>query len=419
MRIAMMTNNYKPFIGGVPISIERLAEGLKILRHEVFIFAPAYGNMEDEDNVIRYKSFKGRALQGGIVIPNMFDPKIERKFKRMNIDIIHVHHPMLIGNVALHLGKKYNVPVTFTYHTRYEQYLHYIKPYEYIENRSKNEKNHELRELEVKLLNSTKEKVIPSYIKNFANKCDMVFSPTESMKEYLREIGVDSRIQVMPTGLKDRCFDAYDVSSDDIRKKYKKDKKYLFCTVARLTKEKNIEFLIDGLKKIKDNIGDCFNTLIIGDGPLKTTLKKKTTRLGLDNNVTFLNSIKNENIDHYYRASDLFLFASKSETQGIVLLEAMAAWNPVVAVKGSGVVDVVCDDINGYVTDENLDEWASKIISILNDEELRESLKKGAYDTALSYRSGNVAKIAEYNYSSVLSSYYKEQCLYGDKINVG
>lgn len=419
MRIAMMTNNYKPFVGGVPISIERLAEGLKSLGHEVFIFAPTYGNSERDDDVIRYKSLKRKLGQGGMVIPNMFDPNIERKFKKLNIDMIHVHHPMIIGNIALYLGKKYDVPVAFTYHTRYEQYLHYIKPYEYLEYKSKNTRNNDIRELELKILNSTREKIVPNYIKGFADKCDIVFSPTESMKEYLMGIGVSSRIQIMPTGLKDQYFSKNNISSSDIRETYKKDKKYLFCTVARLTKEKNMEFLIDGLRKIKDNIGDCFNCLIIGDGPLKETLKEKARDLNLQENITFLSTIKNEVISDYYKACDLFLFASKSETQGIVLLEAMAAENPVVAVKGTGVLDVVYDGINGYATEENLEEWSCKVINILKDENLRNTLKKGAYDTALNYRSSNIARIAERNYEDLLRTYYNKECLYGDKVHVG
>ena len=111
----MLTNNYKPFIGGVPISIERLANGLREQGHEVFIFAPSYENQVDEENVVRYKSLKeNNKITGKFAVPNIFDLNIERKFRELNIDIIHVHHPMLIGWTAIYLGKKYNIPVTFT-----------------------------------------------------------------------------------------------------------------------------------------------------------------------------------------------------------------------------------------------------------------------------------------------------------------
>ena len=101
----MLTNNYKPFIGGVPISIERLAQGLRELGHVVYIFAPSYENQEEEPYVIRYKSCK-KQMDGGMHIPNIFDREIEDQFRLLQFDVIHVHHPMLIGYTALYLGKK-------------------------------------------------------------------------------------------------------------------------------------------------------------------------------------------------------------------------------------------------------------------------------------------------------------------------
>lgn len=125
MKIAMMTNNYKPFIGGVPVSIERLAEALRKEGHEVVIFAPMYPMQLLEKDVVRYNSLS-RKMAGEMVIPNMFDSIIETKFREGKFDVIHVHHPMLIGNTAVYLSRKYKVPLVFTYHTRYEQYLHYV-----------------------------------------------------------------------------------------------------------------------------------------------------------------------------------------------------------------------------------------------------------------------------------------------------
>lgn len=124
-----MTNNYKPIMGGVPISIERLARGLESLGHEVTIFAPTYqeqremeeGDSMEEANVFRYATCMKHFI-GGIVLPNPFDIRIEKEFRRKAFDIIHVHHPMLIGRTAVHLSRKFQIPLVFTYHTRYEQY---------------------------------------------------------------------------------------------------------------------------------------------------------------------------------------------------------------------------------------------------------------------------------------------------------
>lgn len=410
MRIAMLTNNYKPFIGGVPISVERLTDGLKEIGHEVFVFAPSYDNQVYEEHVIRCKS--RRSKKDNHVLPKILDSKLEKEFKKLNIDVIHVHHPFLLGNAGLYLGRKYNIPVVFTYHTRYEQYLHYVKAYSVIEERRKVESSKNLIYLEDKILNYTKNNFVPNYLRKFANKCDMIFAPTNLIKENLEDNGIDTDIEIVPTGLEKRYFNSNIDEVKEIRSKYKGNKKYLFCTVARLVKEKNLEFIVDGLSKLKEKEGDCFNHIIIGDGPLKNELMNKSKDLGLENNIIFLNSIKNEKIGDYYKACDLFLFSSKSETQGIVLLEAMAAKNPVVAIKASGVIDVVKNDINGYMTNDNVEDWVEKISYIINNESVIKKLNKGAYETSLKYLNSNIAKLVEANYEKVIENYCNKEQIY-------
>ncbi|MFR1709219.1 MAG: glycosyltransferase [Clostridium sp.] len=422
MRIAMFTNNYKPFLGGVPISIERLANGLRELGHTVYIFAPSYEGQIEEEYVIRYKSYKkGLIYNKGlvdnkIVIPNVLDYAIESAFSHLDFDIIHVHHPMLIGNIALRLGKKYNIPVTFTYHTRYEQYLHNIKAFNVLEEQYKNEENKYLSKLEGKIISYTKENLVPSYMKRFVNKCELIFAPTNLIRDYLEKVGAESEIQVMPTGLDVNYFNENKEVSNEIRNKYIEDKKYLFCTVSRLTKEKNIEFIIDGVSEIKSRVGDIFNLMVIGDGPLKEELKEKARALGIEKNIKFLNSVSNEAIGDYYRAADMFLFASKSETQGIVLLEAMAAKNPVIAIEATGVADVVKNGVNGYMTKENIGEWSDKVIQVIENVEENGNLKKGAFITAQKYLNSDIAQIAESSYERAIESYYgKAYEIIGDK----
>lgn len=408
MKIAMMTNNYKPFIGGVPISIERLSEGLRELGHEVYIFAPSYDEIgyrnTEEQGVIRYKSLKRRkASKRTYAIPNIIDKDIEKNFMELEIDVIHVHHPVLIGNMALHLGKKYNVPVVFTYHTRYEEYLHNIPGYGVIEKDYKNRESGIIHSIEEEIINLSKKKIVPSYLKNFSNKCDMIIAPTKLMETYLEEVGVTSVIKIIPTGLKGNQFEINSLKIKTIRNRYGKNRRYLFCTVSRLSEEKNIEFIIDGLKRLKDYIGNNFNMLIIGDGPLKKELMKKVNENGLEENIIFLNSIPNEEISNYYGACDLFLFSSKSETQGIVLIEAMAMRVPVVAIEASGVIDVVRNNINGYMTEDNIDDWVEKITLALKSNENMKSLKKGAYETAKQYLNINIAKVAIENYKKLIN----------------
>ena len=407
MRIAMLTNNYKPFVGGVPISIERLSKSLRSLGHEVYIFAPTYDNQCDEEFVRRYKSLKGK-ISGGVVLPNIFDIEIEKKFKALKFDVIHVHHPMLLGNIAQYLGRKYNIPVIYTYHTRYEEYLHFLKPFELLESRGD--------KIGDKILSYSKEKFIPNRVKHFVNRCDLVFTPTETMKGYLLQSGAESKIEILPTGLEDEYFDLNGNESKEIRNTYIGDNKYLFCTVSRLSKEKNLHFFIDGLLELKNKIGDCFNTMVIGDGPLKKELEERVQRLGLHNNVTFIGKVDNKKIKDYYGACDLFLFSSKSETQGIVLLEAMASKLPVVAVKASGVMDVVKNDVNGYMTTENKEDWAKRILDIIMNNNLRLKLKDGAFRTSKEYSNSKIAKLALHYYEEVILECYRRGQEYAFKI---
>lgn len=407
MRIAMMTNNYKPFIGGVPISIERLSNGLRELGHEVYIFAPTYENQVEEEYVVRFKSFKHNISKGKFVVPNILDSSLEEQFRVLNIDMIHVHHPMLVGWSALYLGKRYKIPVTFTYHTRFEQYIHHLKTFNYMENVYKYEELSLKAELCSFILDFTKEKLIPKTIKCFANKCDNIIAPTNLMEDYLRGFGVRSNIDILPTGLEETSY-IYNSESLKIRERYKGDKKYLMCTVSRLAKEKNIDFIVDGISLLKNKVGNCFKVLIIGDGPSKEELLDKVVDLNLRDNIEFLNSIPNEEIQKYYAASDIFLFASKSETQGIVLLEAMAAKKPVVAIEASGVVDIVKENINGYMTEENIEQWVERIMYLMRNKEEMERLKNGAYETAKCYSNEKIAKLAERSYEKAIQRYCSE-----------
>lgn len=375
MKIAMMTNNYKPFIGGVPISIERLSEGLKENGHEVVVFAPSYKEQQEEENVVRYKSLI-KGIVKGVSVPNSFDPKIEKEFKEGNFDVIHVHHPMLIGRMALHLSKKYRVPIVFTYHTRYEQYLHYIK---------------------APFLQS----IVPYYVKEYANQCDMIFAPTPLMQDYLEEIGCSTPTAVLPTGLPKDSFQINDKDAEKLRKELAGDKKYLFCTIARLAKEKNIAFLFQVLAKRKREKAADFKLALIGDGPQKEQLMELAKELDLQEEIVFVGKVPNEQIKNYCKASDLFLFASCSETQGIVLLEAMAAGTPVLAIKASGVCDVVVNGKNGYMTYASEMEFERKLDELL--QENREYLEKGARETARRYGMKEIAGLAEFYYKKAVN----------------
>lgn len=162
MRIAMMTNNYKPFVGGVPISIERLADSLRDLGHTVYIFAPDYKSpMDDDEYIFRFPTMKHK-IAGAIPIPNLIYGYVKNAISTLDIDLIHVHHPVMIGNVATRLGKEFHIPVVFTYHTRYEQYLHYLKPFGYLQNKAS-----QGNLLEASIIDFIQRQVIQRYLNRF------------------------------------------------------------------------------------------------------------------------------------------------------------------------------------------------------------------------------------------------------------
>ena len=403
MRIAMLTNNYKPFVGGVPISIERLAVGLRSLGHEVYIFAPSYEKETEEPYVVRYRSRK-KKLKGEYVVPDIFDPRIEEIFSAISFDLIHVHHPMLMGYTAQYFSKKYHIPIVFTYHTRYEQYLHYVLPVEKWSKTGRKVHHTPFRSLEKKLIFHGSEKLVTIHNRIFTNQCDLVFAPTPSIKEYLMEHGTNTEVEIIPTGLSGKEFEFNKGRVKEIRKKYLDRERYLFCTVSRLEKEKNIEFILEGVQLLKNRYGDCFRLLIIGDGSLKGELTERVNELELKKNVIFCGMIPHEELTDYYHACDLFLFASQSETQGIVLLEAMAAGLPVIAVKGSGVNDVVKDGRNGFMTEKDINQWEEKLEQVLKSKHLYESMKQEAQIVAKQYLAVQVAKSVEHYYRNVLLS---------------
>ncbi|MBQ5850331.1 MAG: glycosyltransferase, partial [Lachnospiraceae bacterium] len=230
-------------------------------------------------------------------------------------------------------------------------------------------------------------------------KCDGVIFPTESMHRSAGVIG--TRSFILPTGLEEKSYEVDKEKSEKVRKAYIGNKKYLFITVSRVTKEKNIGFMIEAIPLLKAMIGDCFKFLIVGSGDMVEELNSRAMELGIAENVEFTGRIDNSELSDYYGASDLFLFSSQTETQGIVLLEAMAQGVPVVAINATGVCDIIKDGQNGYLSEDDKEDWCKCIVSALDKDELR----KGAIQTARQYTCSNIADRATEIYRQVITSY--------------
>jgi len=381
LRIAMFTDRYLPFLGGVPLSIHRLYKGLKEKGSHVRIFAPSYretGNTEEGD-IYRCPSLL-RASGEGTPVANIFSGKIGRAFREFGCDLVHVHHPLWLGRKGMWLAKKHDIPLVFTYHTRLERYIHNIP-------------------IPGKLF-----KVIGAHylIRNFANKCQAIITPTTSTEEYLRNLGVSSIVETIPTGVDMAHYRSWSGNEVETFRKKWAPEGILLVSVSRMALEKNLDFLIEGLRKVITRMDEPVHCILVGDGPERVRLEGKVKELGLEGRIHFTGSMAPVEVALGCLASDLFVFASTSETQGMVLLEAMAGGCPVVAVNASGVYDVVEDGSNGYKVPESTEIWADTILGLLKDKERLRILSANCREYARRYSEDVIAEKVFNLYGRVL-----------------
>jgi glycosyltransferase involved in cell wall biosynthesis len=359
MLIAFFTNNYKPFVGGVPIAVENMARTLRRRGHRVLIFAPDYdGIVEDEPDVFRVMSIKNfNDTPFSLPLPLTLRPAYDLDALG-SVDIVHVHHPFLLGMSGLQLARAYQVPVVFTYHTQYEKYIHYLPFPEKM-----------TAELAVRL--STR----------FSNSCDAVIAPSTDIEKILRERGVEVPIYVIPTGVDLQKFRGGDPRFLDERFGFESDTRVVL-TVSRLAKEKNVGFLVEAFARLAA-YDQKARFVLVGEGDARPALETQAAELGVRDRVFFTGSLTGKDLVSAYKSADVFAFASTTETQGMVVLEAMTCGLPVVAVSAPGVRDVVLQGVNGYMVDEGqAADFADRLHTILHDDALRLAMKEAAHKTA-------------------------------------
>lgn len=389
LRVVMFTNNYLPFIGGVPISIERLRRGLDAMGNAVLLIAPGYRDQpREEAHVVRVPSLLAMGEKREFRLANIFLRRIGQAVRGFRPDLIHLHHPFWLGSLGLLLAHRLRVPAVFTYHTRLEHYAHFVP-------------------LPGTLFRNL---ISHALIKRFANKCDAVIVPTNSAEEYLRMIGVKTPVFVQPTGIDYRRF--HDVTGEHVarlRAALGIGDEQVLISVSRLSNEKNIDFLIDAIASLRGQTERPFLVLMIGDGHQRERLHRRIDELGIGRHFRLLGAVPPEDMALYYRLGELFLFASKSETQGMVVLEAMAAGLPVVAVRSSGIDDVVRQGYNGFKTPENIGQWCARVILLLEDDRLREEMSSHALLVAEEHSIEQFAAGVKEVYATVMAASRTQQ----------
>mgnify|MGYP005847200821 CR=1 FL=1 len=390
LKVMMFTNNYLPFIGGVPISIERLRRGLITLGHKILIVAPKYSDTQDQEDVVRLAPLLPLGRHKEFLLANIFSWKLYRRTFQFRPDLIHVHHPFWLGSVGLFLARRLKIPVVYTYHTRLEQYAHYVP-------------------LPGPLFRNL---VSHQLLRHFANRCDSVVVPTESVEDYLRLIGIKKPIYVQPTGINFDSFQSVpEQAIQELRTQLGLTEEKIFISISRLSKEKNIDFIIDAMEALLKNQLQPFRLLILGDGPERPRLEARLAQAGLAEKVILLGQVPPEEIATYCQLGDLFLFASRSETQGMVILEAMAAGMPVVAVRSSGIDDLVHNGMNGFKTPLDTKQWTDRISQLLTDEKFRQTLSQNARRFAQEYDIEPFCRSIQKIYALTLAEYQEKHAL--------
>lgn len=347
MKIGIFTNNYLPNPYGVSTSIETFRREFEKQGHEVFIFAPHWKGYKDSNtNIFRYPSIDIE-IKFRFPLPIPYSWKMNEIIKNLDLDVIHSQHPNLLGSVAMKWARRRNIPLIFTWHTLYDHYAHFAK--------------------------FLPEKLVAKYIirnaVNYANKSDVVIVPTDSIIPILRKWGVKNKnIIPIATGVLEEEFKNAD--RNKIREKYKigKEEAVLFM-VSRLTSEKNVEFIFRSVKDVLKV--DKIKFLVVGDGYLKSKLQEFCEQEKISEKVIFCGEVEREEIKNYYATSDIFVYGSKSETQGMIITEAMYMGLPIVAVSATGVSSLVLNNGNGFLVSENEKEFESSVLKLINDKELR------------------------------------------------
>jgi 1,2-diacylglycerol 3-alpha-glucosyltransferase len=383
LKIALVTDTYFPRINGVSTSTQIFGEEFAKLGHEVHVYAPAFPNHIDESNHLKIFRFPSWYL--------FFDPedrlgkpwedkKLVQQFIDNKYDIVHTQTPFTIGGPAVKWARQSGAKVVHTYHTLFAAYTeHYLwflpKSFGvwYAKNASR----------------------------RYCNSCDLLITPSTEMRSLLLSYNVTKPVEVIPTGIRLDRFVGRDNQRYRKIKGYKPEDKVLLF-MGRVAEEKNIDFLLKVVNRLKPEIPNL-HFLIAGEGAAKKRLEKMTEEMKMTDYVHFAGYLSKEDWRDCYAGSDLFVFASITETQGLVVTEAMAAETPVVAVGEMGIKDVMASGKGGLVTRLDEDEFTAAVRRMLTDQALYRQKKSETLAEAEKWSSTSMAKRMIDAYEKILN----------------
>lgn len=355
-RVLMLSDVYFPRVNGVSTSIQTFRRDLAGLGCESWLVAPAYpATREDEPGIRRVRS---RYLP--------FDPEdrimVTAEFERVcrdlegRFDLVHIQTPFLAHRAGVRLARRLRLPAVETYHTYFEHYFHHYLPF-----------------LPEALLSRLARRIS----RRQCNAVDSVIAPSPQMAEALLHYGIETPIEVIPTGLDLDRFTGGDGAHFRKTHGIEPDRPVML-TVGRVAFEKNLDFLVDVLARVRRDLPSVL-LVIAGEGPALASLERRVEKRGLADNVRFVGYLdRGGGLLDCYRSADVFVFASRTETQGLVLLESMALGTPVVSTAVMGTKTVLEGARGAIVVDEELESFAAAVLRVLGDADLRAALSTEA-----------------------------------------
>lgn len=386
MRIGLFSDTYPPFINGVSTSVLMLKQGLEKLGHEVYVVTINSESFcyKEEENILKVPG-----IPCGIFdyrISGVYPLKALKIIKKWNLDVIHTHTEFSIGTFARLISKQYNIPLVHTYHTMYEEYIYYI----------------------TKGYFSKASKKLVEYLTLFL--CDKLVEelivPTKKTYDLFKEkYKVKRNVNIIPTGIDVSRFYKENIDKEKVNE-LRRDLKltrfnFNILYVGRIAKEKSIDFLINNFKDIVKKIPRA-KLIIVGDGPDMKELIDLVDKNKLNRNCLFTGKVPWNEVPLYYMLSSVFVTASKSETQGLTVIEAMAASKPVVAINDESFSLVIESYKDGILFNDDK-EYKDAIYMLYKDRKLRDKISLEARKTANNYSDLSYAKKVLEVYKKVIN----------------
>ncbi|MDQ7819839.1 MAG: glycosyltransferase [Armatimonadota bacterium] len=376
LRIAMFSESYLPRTSGVVHSVAAFASALRARGHRVVVAAPRIRGYRDADpDVIRYPSIPTR--EPDFALGLWWAPAAERAVEAAAPDVVHTHGPFLMGRAAARVARRRGAPLVFTHHTLYDEYVHYVPGPRWM-----------WRPL------------VRRYVARYANRCACVLAPSAALASRLRAQGVRCRVEILPTGAVDPDLLA-SLDPRWVRPTFGIPAgQPLLVTASRLAPEKSVDLVLRAFGRVAARRDAVL--LVIGGGPEETALRRLAGRLGVAGRVVFAGRQPHRRTLECMAAADAFIFGSQTETQGLVLVEALACGCPVVAVDAGGVGDVVTDGETGYLVPASADALARRVLEILDDPARRAALAARGKEVSRQFALPVLAARLEQIYWSVL-----------------